>query len=303
MKHIFRDFNFDIYDYKDAEKFLNEMALKGFEFKGTGKGYIKDIAMFEKNHKAKNLKYAIDVRKNLLNSEREQYYEFYKDLGWRNIDCFNDKLHMFVAEKENAFPLYTDELTEMENFGKAIKRDNEIFKYLLMAVCMVAAMGIIIAEGGKEFNRLVAYIIIVYFGCFALFSILEIIANLVCIRRFSKHMQTGGGIPASRLKKELRLWESFFSVVAISVFPLIIIVSYSYEIWSKGLNSINLYGSGWEIVLLIILCTLSIPIELAATYMLFLYPEKEKYKLFSYIGFFMFYISIFQYFRTYLGCR
>lgn len=300
MRHVFKSFNFGVYDYKDAEKLLNDMALKGYEFKGTGKGYIRNVAMFEKNQKAKNFKYAIDIRRNPLTSEREQYYEFYKDLGWTNLDCFDNKLHIFVSGKENAFPLYADQLSELDNLKEGIKGDSEIFKYLLIAVCMSTVMGIIIAEGGKGFNRLASYIIIVYFGFFAIHSILEIVTNLACIQMCRQHMKTGGGIPEIRLKKELRLWQSIFSVATIGVFPFIIIASYSYEIWGNGLNSIYAYGSNWGIVLIVI-CTVSVPIILAATYMLFLYPEKEKYKVLSYIGFFMLYVSLFEYLRTYLG--
>lgn len=298
MKYIFKSFNFGVFDYKDAEKLLNQMALKGYEFKGTGFNWFKNFAMFEKNEKAKNYQYSIDVRCGLLENQKEKYYDFYKDLGWKNIDCHNNKLHIFVAEKNKAFPLYTDDISELENLKEGMKADAGIIKMLLITVFMAFVTGLLIHKGGIGFNRLVSYGLIIYFGLFVVYGVLEIISDIIYSIKCKRCLEDGKPVPENKTLRELRFWNNIYSNISYILFPTIAIIGYSYEIWGTGLHPLDGYSTSWEIALLS-MCLISIPLMLFASYKYFLQPKKRNYKVVSYIAYFMYFISSIEYFTTY----
>nr|WP_315024781.1 DUF2812 domain-containing protein [uncultured Aminipila sp.] len=295
MKHIIKSFNFGVLDHNDAEKLLNDMALKGYEFKGTGKGWIKGFAMFEKKQYAKSLQYAVDVHCKLLGKEKEAYYEFLNDLGWNNVDCFRNKLHIFAAEKNCAFPLYTDEYSELENLKKGIKDDGLFLKSSLSAAFLLGLVWVMFRLGGIGINRVVSYIIVVVFLLTSILAICNLILTLWC----KKSIKTGEKPTNNSMKKEIRWWENILTISSFIFFPSVAIAGYSYEIWGSGINPGKGFGPTWEITFLS-MGIISILVLLSATYMLFLYPEKEKYKVLSFSGYLLYFISIYEYFTTYM---
>lgn len=299
MNHVLKIFNFGVFDYKDAEKLLNQMAEKGYEFKGTGKGWIKGFAMFKKNAKGKLLKYAIDVRCGMSENEKEKYYEFYKDLGWKNVDCFRNKIHIFVCDKSKGFPLYTDEISELKNLKEGIRADAQVIKHSIVAVIIALVTGFMIYEGGIGFNSIVSYSLIVFFTLFLVYSIFEIVGNIAYTQKCKRCIETGERLPQSSIIKELRLWNSIFSIATFILFPTVAIVGYSYEIWGVGLDLSHAYSTNLEIFLLS-MCVISIPVLLVASYMFPLYPKQSKLKMLSYMGYFMYFVSSYEYFITYL---
>lgn len=293
MKYIFKTFNFGILDYKDAESLLNTMAQKGYKFRTTGKGWIKGFAMFEKNEQAKSLQYAIDVHCKLLDKEKEAYYKFLNDLGWNNVDCFRNKLHIFFAEKNCAFPLYADESSELENQKNALEDDGTFLKSSLSAAFMLGLVWIMFKLGGIGINRIVSYSVVVYLLLASLLPICKLIMSLQYKIKIKKGESPGN----NRFIKEMRLWENVLAISSFLLFPLATAVGYAYELWGPGINYGNSFGPIWGTALLS-MCITSILVLLPATYMLFLYPEKEKYKGLSYVGYFLYYISIYVYFTT-----
>lgn len=298
MEYVFKDFNYGVFNYKEAEKLLNQMAAKGYEFKATGKGLIKGVAMFKKNEKAKGFKYAVDVRCNLSvrENEKQKYYSFFKDLGWKNLDSINNKLHVFVSEQNKAFPLYTDELSELENVKESVRPDGQIIESGVYVALMSLLIGGMIYVG---FNRIVNDWIMIYISLFVVYGVSEITSNLVYMIRFKKYMKTGRVISENKFIKKLRSWNIIFSITSLILLQVVTIVGLSYEIWGAGLNPSDAFGTNWEISLLS-MCAISIPILLVSTYMLFLYPKQEKFKVLSYIASFMYLFSSMEYITTYL---
>ncbi len=300
MKHIIKIFNFGVLDYKDAEILLNQMKAKGYVFKSTGKGWIKGFALFEKSKTANPCKYTIDVRCGLTENDKERYYDFYKDLGWLNKDCFRNKLHIFASEQDQVLPLYTDEASELENLKSAIDEDAQAVKHFFLGLVFLFCIGLITYFGGIGLNRLASYSLLVYMAFFFVYSMIQIILSLCYRRKCRQCMESGDNFSANKLLKEVRAWYNFVSIASFIFFPAVAIFGYFYAIWGQETNYYEMFGLEWSFCLFA-MSVLSVPLLLTATYLLFLYPKQAKFKALSYIGYFMYYISIYVFFSaTYL---
>lgn len=286
MKHIFKSFNFGTLDYKDGEELLNRMAEKGYEFKGTGKGWIRNVAMFEKSQKAKNLKYAIDVGKR-KEHEKQTYYQFYRDLGWQKIDCFNKRLYIFATNSDNAVPLYTDGLAERKMRKKAAINNGELLNHILQLVSMLVILNILMFGIEKAHGLIIPGFIIFYYLIVAYYA-LQVAAKLIYILRGWKDKNE------CLIRKILQIirgcskfiWIGFFAFI-----PVVSIVEFYYGSWTNNSIPNNFFVLGREIVQLL-LCIGSIPVILTATYLLALHPEKEQLRLLDFIGIFMYFCGL-----------
>ncbi|MHC1723245.1 MAG: DUF2812 domain-containing protein [Aminipila sp.] len=284
MRRIFRSFNFGTLDYKDAERLLNDMAAKGYEFKGTGKGFIRNIAMFEKNEKAQNLKYAIDVGKR-KEYEKETYYQFYRDLGWDKIDCFNNRLYIFATNSNNAVPLYADGISERNMRKKAAINNGELLDNIMQLVGMLIASSAFYFRW-DELDNFIEYSFFLFFclimGCYAV----QVAVKLIYIVKSWRHENQ---YLVSKTLQIIRwygrlCWVGFFTFL-----PIASIIEFCYGEWTSNVVSGRFFGIiRWE-SLQLFLCIGSIPVIFTATYMLTLNPEKEQLKVLDCIGIFMYF--------------
>ena len=76
MKYTIRPFKYGPYDYRDAENMLNGMSQKGWDFKTTSKGWLRNWAMFEKAKDKKKSSYNIDLKGSMTDREKEEYCRF-----------------------------------------------------------------------------------------------------------------------------------------------------------------------------------------------------------------------------------
>ncbi|QHI72126.1 DUF2812 domain-containing protein [Aminipila terrae] len=286
MKHIFKSFNFGTLDYKDGEELLNRMAEKGYEFKGTGKGWIRNVAMFEKSEKAKNLKYAIDVGKR-KEHEKQTYYQFYRDLGWQKIDCFNKRLYIFATNSDNAVPLYTDGLAERKMRKKAAINNGELLDNILQLFCMLAVSSILFLSR-NDIDNLIAYSFSFIYCMIMGYYALQVAAKLIYIARGWKH-QNECLVP--RILQIIRGCSKFIWIAFFAFIPAVSIVEFCYGIWTNSAPIGSFFGIRWQIVQLL-LCIGSIPVILTATYRQALYPEKEQLKLLDFLGVFMYFCGL-----------
>ncbi len=303
MKHILKRFNFGVFDYKDAEKLLNQMADKGYRFLSDGNFIFGDFAMFEKDEKARETKYTVDVRCELSESEKENYYDFYKDLGWKNIGCHRKKLHIFIADKNNNFPLYTDEFSEMANLNEAIKKDARIIKNSIYALFFACLVWYMIYSGPTATNRLASYVFIIFFTLPLIYKVLEIFNNVIFKYKLKKALLNEQKIPDNKTLKELKVWENLLCVTGLVSFSAMGIIGYCYEIWGAGVNPSEIYGTTWAIAMLAIDIS-SIITMLTLTYVLFLYPNIKKNRSAYFIAYFISYIAYYfsniEYIKLYL---
>lgn len=300
MKYEFRPFHFGVFDYKEAEKLLNQMVEKGYVFKGTGKGWIKGFAMFEKIQSTKKLRYAVDINCEDREKELNNYYSFYEDFGWQKVDCFQKKLHIFVSEKEEVLPIYTDAATEFENLKGAVRLEGQIALTAILVSVFIALAAFMIYIGGIRDNRLISYIIIVLCFLMAGCSLTNLINNILYMNQCRTNVEMRLTIPENILLKKMRFAENIFRIIFFISLPIVAINGYAYEIWGKGSQTELYMGSAFTLILFIA-CILSVPVLLFSTYKLFMKPYNANFKVLSYIGYSMYYMSIFMYFSDYIS--
>lgn len=283
MKYIFKTFSFGTLDYKDAERLLNNMAAKGYEFKGTGKGWIRNIAMFEKNAKAQHFKYAIDVAKR-KEYEKEKYYQFYKDLGWEKIDCLNKRIYIFATEKDNSVPIYTDKVSETNMLKKAVINNGELLDNIIQLVCMIFVSSVLFFRRA-EMDNLIGYSFIIFYclimGYYAVQVAVKLLYSVMGWKYEKQYFE-------SKILQIIR-WCSKLSWIAFLIYlPIVSIIG----TWTNNVLSSSFFGIiRWQSVQLL-LCIGSIPVILTGTYFLFLYPEKERFKIIINIGVTMYFLGL-----------
>lgn len=296
MKRIFKVFNFGIINYKDAERLICSMAEKGYEFKGTGKGWIKGFAMFEKNEKAKSFKYSVDIKYGLLEEEQDELQSFYSDLGWEYADCYNRRIYIFVR-KENAkvsFPLYTDEDSRYENFRNTVRDESAQMGNIAAACFTLFLAGVIYQKSDLWDSRLVSYVIFIVFLAIGLLCTIYSIDNFLYRKKCEKAATAGEPIPNNFITTELKKWESLVNIILFIGVPIITILGYWHEIWGGGMYYVENLSKGLLMTMFCISLTAT-PGALISNYFMYLHPKNNKLKIFTYIIGFLYMISFCTY--------
>ncbi|QIB70377.1 DUF2812 domain-containing protein [Aminipila butyrica] len=288
MKHIFRSFNFGTLEYKEAESFLNQMAEKGYEFKSTGKGWLRNIAIFEKSERAKKMKYVIDVAKR-TEWEKSEYYQFYKDSGWEKVDCFNKRLYIFAAQKDNAVPLYTDDASERNMLRKAVVNNGELLNHSFQLLCMLIILKALFFIKNREEALYYGFYATLFLCCLTgVYYVLHITAKL--IYRVSGWQVNSNAI-GKKMAQLLRVSCDLFG----SAFLASLVLAAFYVIWKRGFFPNSFGEISLEFVQTLIFIG-SVPVILVTTYLLALHPEREQLKVLNYIGAFMFFWGLIGFF-------
>lgn len=138
-------FNFLPHEYKSVEKYLEDMALKGWKLKSLT-GFIFKFKRIE----PKRIKYTVDVMDKISffdgkNSDRTlEYREYCKEAGWDFI-CERDKIQIYSSENEiDSLPIHTDEREKYNCIFKASLKYvllNIITIFLLLFVQYMATVG------------------------------------------------------------------------------------------------------------------------------------------------------------------
>lgn len=292
MKYTYRFFNYGVYDYKNAEIMLNSMAERGYIFKTTGHGWYKFIAWFEKDDSAKKTKFGVDVRCGLGKTEKEEYYRFYEDIGWKNIDCFKKKLHIFVNTGNEDNEIYTDPSTEFENLKEAIKDDIPNIKKLLLMIFCLALTFFVGRAGAAVLDRNLAFAYIFIMFLLILNYMAEIVGNFIYKRQSSSLVDENKFISENSVAKELRLYEKISNIIFLPILWVAIMIFYGRNLWEQWLingSQIDIV-TGLYIAPFIGLC-FSLPGIALFTYLVFRKPEKDIYKVMSWFFSFLFYFG------------
>ncbi|MGL5354881.1 MAG: DUF2812 domain-containing protein [Clostridium sp.] len=124
--------NFLPHEYKSVEKYLEDMALKGWKLKS-----LTGIIFKFKRIEPKRIKYTVDVMDKISffdgkNSDRTlEYREYCKEAGW-NFICERDKIQIYCSENEiESIPIHTDEREKYNCIFKAS------LKYVLLNVITI----------------------------------------------------------------------------------------------------------------------------------------------------------------------
>ncbi|QAT41851.1 DUF2812 domain-containing protein [Aminipila luticellarii] len=293
MRHIFRYFSFDTLDYRAAERFLNDMAERGYEFKGTGKGWIRNIAIFEKNERAKERKYAIDVAKR-KEEEKESYYRFYKDLGWEKVDCFHSSMYIFSAQKNNTVKFYTDKLSERSMLKKAVINNGELSNHISQFICMLIISSSFM--GGKENrNDLTVYGFKIFFSLIMGYYALKVAIKLIYALKGWKARDTHA---EEQIQRALREINKVCQILFFLFLPVVCLIRFFYHMWEKEFVIKGAAGMELELIQLL-LCMASILITSVTTYLVAMYPDKDRWKVLDFIGIFMYFAALWS-FLTYI---
>lgn len=244
MKYKVRPFRYGPYDYRDAERLLNEMSQKGWEFKAISKGWLRDWAMFEKVKDEKKNTYNIDLKGSMTDGEKEEYYKFYDDLGWHYLDTYNKKLNIFKSNRKDDIPIYSEEQAEYENlkeYGKPSTDMLPIIQFLGMTFLIYFNLQLI----GMQPYLLVAYgVIVILTMCLADAGVI-LALNIMYRSNCKKSMENTGQLPENVLLKKWRVWEFYGDNLLILLMCLTPILGFGYEIWGSGIipkNEMLLFG-------------------------------------------------------------
>ncbi|MBU3105587.1 DUF2812 domain-containing protein [Clostridium gasigenes] len=113
-------FNFLPYEYKALEKYLEDMALKGWKLQS-----IRGVILKFKRIEPKRIKYSVDIMDKVSfwgekNSDRTlEYREYCKVAGW-NFVCGREKIQVYCSENEiESIPIHTEEEEKFNCIFKA----------------------------------------------------------------------------------------------------------------------------------------------------------------------------------------
>lgn len=254
MKYTIRPFKYGPYDYRDAESLLNEMSQKGWEFKSTSKGWLRNWAMFEKARDEKNSTYNIDLKSSMTERERDEYCRFYDDLGWHYLDTYNKKLNIFRSNRKDNISIYSEEQTEYENlkeYGKPSTDILPIIQFLGMAFLIYLNLQLI----DMQPYFLATYAVIVILTMCLVDAAVILTLNIMYRSNCKNSMEKTGQLPENVLLKKWRVWEFYGDNFLILVMCLTPILGFGYEIWGRGIipkNEILLFGKEIYFVMAII---------------------------------------------------
>lgn len=234
MKYKIRPFKYGPYDYRDAEHLLNEMSQKGWQFKTTSKGWLRNWGMFEKTKDENKPIYNIDLKGSMMESEKDEYCRLYDDLGWHYLDTYNKKLNIFKSDRKNNIPIYSDEQAEYDNlkeYGKISTDIGAIMLFLFTAALMYLSFCML----GRERYILVSYGMFVALTMCLVDSMVIIALNTMYRSNCKHRMKQTGQLPKNLLLKKWRVWQFYGENLLILLMGFVPILGFGYEIWGKGL--------------------------------------------------------------------
>ena len=169
-------FNFLPYEYKSIERFLENMALKGWKLKS-----LTGIIFKFKRIEPKRIKYSVDIMDKVSffdgkNSDRTlEYREYCKEAGW-NFVCERQKIQIYCSENyRESMPIHTD---EGEKFNCIFKAS---FKYVvlnLITIVMLTLMQYMATIGSFDGSFLASGLQLFTLIFFIMFAIHETIGTI-----------------------------------------------------------------------------------------------------------------------------
>lgn len=112
-------FKFMPYEYRALEKYLENMALKGWILNGMFGYFLRFV-----KEKPQKLKYTVDVVNNISiyagndSNASMEYREYCEAAGWKFV-CERDKILIFSKNEEIDLPIQTDEREKFKSIFKA----------------------------------------------------------------------------------------------------------------------------------------------------------------------------------------
>ncbi len=243
MKYTIRPFRYGPYDYRDAENLLNKMSQKGWEFKTTSKGWLRNWAMFEKTKDENKITYNIDLKGSMTDSEKEEYYRFYDDLGWHYLDTYNKKLNIFKTTNKNNISIYSEEQAEYENLKEYGKPSTDMWLILQLLVTAFLLYFNFQLIGVHCF--IVSYALMVALTMCLIDAAVSITLNIMYRSNCKKGMEKTGQLPENVLLKKWRVWEFYGDNSLILLMGMMPILGFGYKIWKNDFisrNEVLLFG-------------------------------------------------------------
>lgn len=291
MKYTIRPFKYGPYDYRDAETLLNKMSQKGWKFKTTSKGWIRNWAMFENAKEENKSTYNIDLKGDMDDREKDEYCRFYADLGWQHLDTYNKKLNIFKSTRENTIPIYSDDQAEYENLREYAKPSTDI-PYIMQFIGMAILSYVIYKLVGIGLS-LVLYSMMVVLSVFVIDAAVMIFLDMVYRSNCKKSMEKTGQLPENVLFKKWRVWEVYGENLLILFIGFGTIFGYGYEIWGKGL--ISHHEMYLEVSIYFSLAFVGFWGTLLIDYIYMMKPEKKILKGMDFIFHFLWLFSFMSY--------
>lgn len=138
MKNVKREMNmYSIYDRQGLQKHLEEMAAKGWMLDKMGQ-YI----WYYRRTEPKKLRFAVSYFSSASvfdpspSEKQETYREFCEHAGWKLAGAFA-QMEIYWNEDENAVPLVTDPLVEIETIHKTAKKTIILSNILLLVIALM----------------------------------------------------------------------------------------------------------------------------------------------------------------------
>ncbi|MGL5379056.1 DUF2812 domain-containing protein [Clostridium sp.] len=128
-------YRFMPFEYEDLEKYLNNMALRGWILEDI-RGYFLKLKRIE----PRKLKYSINMIDEVSffdlrdSDESMKYRDYCEEVGW-NFICERDKIQVYYSEEDlEIIDIHTDEREKFEAINKVSK------KYVLLNLFIVCMM-------------------------------------------------------------------------------------------------------------------------------------------------------------------
>ena len=118
---------YDSAQCEEAEKHLQDMAGKGYEFTGV-KSYMWPFVVYKKHGRPVNKKYSVSM----LPGDDEALTALCRDSGWELLGDSIFGMSVFAADDPDAKPLFTDEETRLEMWREMFKDEKRDKGFVLL---------------------------------------------------------------------------------------------------------------------------------------------------------------------------
>lgn len=252
-------FNFFPYEYKALEKYLDDMALKGWKLQS-----IKGVVLKFKKIEPKRIIYSVDVMDKVSffdgkNSDSAlEYREYCKAAGWDFI-CEREKIQVYCSESEtDRVPIHTD---EKEKFNCIFKASLKYVLLSLFTVIIVFFTQCMMIIGSYDARFLANNLQLLSLCIMSIFTIHEIIRFVNFINWMVKGRKS--------LKREGEVSYDYFKVVKIKriICKLMLIICLVYIV------SIAIMGEIFTLKISAVIFLMA-----GATSILMNFVSKTKYK-------------------------
>ena len=125
---------YDSAQCEEAERHLQDMAKKGYEFTGV-KSYMWPFVVYKKHDRPVNKKYSVSM----LPGDDEALIELCRESGWEILGDSIFGMTVFAADNPDAKPLFTDEETRLEMWQEMFKDEKRDKGWVLLLLAVGAA--------------------------------------------------------------------------------------------------------------------------------------------------------------------